>query len=207
MRQILLLLCSLILTFGCSSKAVSDPELNDLVSLMVGEFSNEEQTQNDSSYPFLRLVNIKIWKDRPGHWVYSELFDAKDENRVYGQRILHYERVDSLRFQSTSYKILNAKDYNSSWKHAKLLNTLTLDSLEVREGCQVYFVKNTSTIYSGKTNKKTCSSSIKHVDYITSDFVVSRDKISIWNRGYNKEGKQVWGKIKGPFKYKRITDK
>ncbi len=207
MKQILLFVFTFTLLSGCSDKPLTDPELDNLVGLLVGEFSNEQQAKDDSGYAHLNLVNVIIWQDRPGYWVYSELYDAKENNNIYGQRILKYERVDSTTFKNMSYKIPNAKYYQSGWKNKSVFDKLTIDSLEIRDGCDVYFKKNTSTIYSGKTNKKFCSSSITNVEYITANFVISREKISIWNRGYNNLGKQIWGKIKGPYKYQRISKK
>ncbi len=207
MRKIILYIFLAIVVLGCNSKTTNDTELDNLVKALVGEFSNTKQAEEDPTFKHIKMTNIRIWEDRQGYWVYSEQFDANDVSNIYGQRIVNYERVDSTKFKSTSYRLSNAKAYRSGWKDKKMFNRLTIDSLEIREGCQVYFKKNTSTIYSGKTNKSTCSSSFNRIDYITSDFVVSKDKISIWTRGYNEEGKQVWGKITGPFKYQRISKK
>ncbi len=194
------------LILSCNSKVAKDDELDHLMSFLVGEFSNEEQAKNDDGFAFLRLINIPIWKNKPGHWIYTELYDANKDNYVYTQRILQYERVDSSTFKSTSYQILNAKDYKQGWKDISVFDKLTIDSLKIRNGCNIFFEKNTSTIYTGKTKKKSCSSTIDSIEYITSNFVISRNKISIWNKGYNDEGKQVWGKINGPYKYKKATN-
>ncbi len=207
MKHLLLLGLVLVFVSSCKSEIIKDTELHNLVTLLVGEFSNLEQSKNDSSFSHLKMVNTRIWKSKQGYWVYSELFDAKKTDVIYGQRILNYERVDSSTFKSTSYTISNAQDYRMGWKNESIFDTLTVDNLIMRDGCQVYFKKSTSTIYTGKTRKKSCSSSIDYIDYITADFVVSRDKISLWNRGYSKKGKQVWGKIRGPHKYKRTSKK
>ncbi len=204
MTQLLRLFFILPLLFGCNSETAKDPELGNLVKLLVGEFSNESQVKEDAGFAYLHLVNTVIWEDRPGYWVYSEVYDPRQGNFIYSQRILEYEKLDSASFKSTSYKILNAKGYERGWEDKKIFNKLTMDSLEVRQGCEIYFEKNTSTIYSGKTNKGFCSSSINNVEYITANLVISKNKISIWNRGYNNEGKQIWGKINGPYKYKRV---
>ncbi len=207
MKQLLPVVFLFSLLFSCNSKTVKDPELYNLVSSIVGEFSNIEQVKHDAGFAHLNLTNIRIWKDRPGYWIYSEVSDAKEKEYIYSQRILSYERLDSFTFINTSYSIRNAKEYRNVLKNQHRLNQLTIDSLEIRKGCQVYFEKNTSTIYTGKTRKKSCSSSIHYIEYISSNFVISSDKISVWNRGYDKKGKQIWGKITGPYMYKRIAKK
>ncbi|WP_109097912.1 chromophore lyase CpcT/CpeT [Aquimarina sp. AU58] len=211
MRQFLLIIFLSTLFLSCNSNPVKDIELHNLVALLIGEFSNEEQAENDSSFAHLNLINIRIWKDKPGYWVYSEVSDAKGDHHVYNQMILNYERLDSSTIKSTSYKIISVKDHSADLNNpefsgrpsTKLFDRLTLDSLEIKTGCQVYFKKKTSTIYSGKTGKGSCNNNIDYIDYIMSTYVVSKDKISIWTKGYNNNGKQVWGKIKGPYKYKR----
>ncbi len=193
--------------YSCNSNRIKDIELHNLTTLMIGEFSNKEQAKQDNSFPNSLMINVRIWKNKPGYWIYSELSDASENNIVvHSQRIINYERIDSITFKSTGYRIPNEKDYQSPWKNIGVFDKLTLDSLQIRNGCEVYFKKKTSTIYSGKTNNELCSSSVDYINYISSSFVVSKDKISIWTRGYDKKGKQVWGKIRGPYKYKRLAE-
>ncbi len=206
MKKFLCIVFLLLILFGCTSKTIKDNELHELVVFLSGEFSNEEQTKNDPGFALLHLNNSRIWEHKPDYWLYSEVHDGKKIDQIYGQRIIKYERVDSFTFKSTNYQIRNAKDYRKGWKNKRIFNKLTMDSLEIRYGCEVYYEKNTSTIYSGKTNKNLCFSSTPRVEYITTNFVISKDKISIWNRGYDNKGKQVWGKITGPYKYRRILN-
>lgn len=214
MKQLLLIIFLSTLLSSCNSNPIKDLELHNLVTLLIGEFSNKEQAENDSSFAHLNLVNIRIWKGKPGYWVYSEVSDAKGDYNVYNQAILNYERLDSSTIKSTSYKIISVKDHSadlnnpefSSKPSTELFDRLTLDSLEMKTGCQVYFKKKTSTIYSGKMGKGSCNNNIDYIDYIMSTYVVSKDKISLWTKGYNNNGKQVWGKIKGPYKYKRTPN-
>ncbi|PKV52625.1 CpeT/CpcT family protein DUF1001 [Aquimarina sp. MAR_2010_214] len=214
MRQLLLIIFLSILFSSCNSTPVKDLELHNLVALLIGKFSNTEQAENDSSFAHLNLINIRIWKDKPGYWIYSEVSDAKDGHNVYNQVILNYERLDSSTIKSTSYKVISLQDHSTDFNTpefsikpaTKLFDSLTLDSLKIKTGCQVYFKKKTSTIYSGKTGKGSCNYDIDYIDYIMSTYVVSKDKISIWTKGYNNKGKQVWGKIKGPYKYKKLPN-
>ncbi|WP_062061982.1 chromophore lyase CpcT/CpeT [Aquimarina longa] len=206
MRTTLLFIFLLILCSSCNSTSVKDEELHKLALLMIGDFSNKEQSINDTSFEHLDLKNTRIWKNKPGYWIHSKISDGKNKKKVYYQRIVHYERLDSSTFKSTNYKIINAKDYDTS-KKSDYSYTLTMKDLEIRTGCHVYFKKKTSTIYSGKTNKGSCYSDLDYIDYLMNTFVVSKDKITVWTKGYNNKGKQIWGKIKGPYKYKRISNK
>ncbi|MBW1296934.1 chromophore lyase CpcT/CpeT [Aquimarina litoralis] len=207
MRKSLLFLIILIFSIGCNTKTIDDPELEDFAKILVGNFSSKKQAKEESGYSAVGLINKVIWKDRSGIWLYQELFAEGKTNAIYNQRILNIKRVDSNTLSSTSYVIPNQKKYINAWKDISVFDNLTIDSLTIREGCDVYFRKKTSTIYQGKTNKETCSSSFsKKISYTTSNIVISRNKISSWDRGYDSNGKQVWGKIQGPYEFIRITE-
>ncbi|WP_103070977.1 chromophore lyase CpcT/CpeT [Aquimarina sediminis] len=207
MRGFLLIIFLSLLFSSCNSAPIKDPELHKLVVLLVGSFSNKEQAENDSSFASLHMTNTRIWEERIGYWVYSEVSDANKDHYIYSQRIINYERLDSSTLKGTSYEIPNIEEYNTDQKKSTFLSNLTPDSLEIRAGCQVYFKKKTSTIYSGKTNKGSCTNALDYIDYTTSTYVISKDNISIWTKGYNNNRKQVWGKINGPYKYKRLSIK
>ncbi len=192
---------------SCTSGVITDPELDNLVTLLTGEFSNTDQAENDLTFAHLNLTNTRIWKDKPGYWIFSQIYDAKKTKNIYYQRIQHYERLDSLTIKSTSYKVLNIKKEERSTIDLDYLNKIKIESLEAVTGCHLYFKKETSSIYSGKTKKKSCYTSIPNVDYISSTLIVSNGKITSWTKGFNTKGKQVWGKINGPYKYIRITGK
>lgn len=207
MRKLLPFLITLIFLCNCNSKVVNDPELEDFVQILTGKFSSKKQAKEESGYAAVCLINSPIWKDQSGYWFYQELFNEEKSTAIYNQRIINIKRVDSITISSSSYIIPNKKKYINGWKDTSLFNQLTIDSLTVRAGCDVYFKKKTSTIYQGKTSKNSCSSSFsKKIKYTTSNIVMSRNKISSWDRGYDSEGKQVWGKIEGPYDFIRVIE-
>ncbi|GAA0725091.1 hypothetical protein GCM10009430_30220 [Aquimarina litoralis] len=207
MRKLLLFLITLILLYNCNTNVVTDPELEGFVRILTGKFSSKKQAKEESGYAAVCLINTPIWKHQSGYWFYQELFSEEKSTAIYNQRIINIKRVDSITLSSTSYIIPNQKKYINGWKNPSLFDQLTTDSLTVREGCDVYFKKKTSTIYQGKTSKNSCSSSFsKKILYTTSNIVISSKKISSWDRGYDKEGKQVWGKIQGPYNFIRVTE-
>ncbi|OED41614.1 hypothetical protein AB832_03285 [Flavobacteriaceae bacterium (ex Bugula neritina AB1)] len=207
MRMLPLFFTLFLFLSGCKSDEICDIELHNFVTLLNGNFSSREQAERESGYYNIGLSNISIWKNQPGFWIYQELFNSENPKKIYTQRILKIERVDSITISSSSYIIPNQKKYSNGWKKASIFDQLRIDSLKIRSGCEVYFRKKTSSIYQGKTNNRTCTSnSIKNVAYITSNVVISHDIISSWDRGYTIDGKQIWGKIQGPYIYKRISD-
>lgn len=194
-------------TLSCDTKKSDDPQLDDFIKLLTGKFSSKKQSELESGYSAVSLVNKSIWKDRSGYWLYQELYDEKNSTSTYNQRILNIRRIDSTTLSTTSYVIPNQKKYTNAWKDVSIFNHLNIDSLKIREGCDVYFEKKTSTIYQGKTKNGTCSSSFsKKISYTTGNIVISTKKITSWDRGYDNNGKQVWGKIQGPYKFIRVSE-
>jgi len=207
MWRIFLFLFLAVLSVSCDQKAKNKPVNHDFIELFPGRFSSKKQAQEESGYSAISLVNKPIWKDRPGHWFYQELYDEKNDASIYYQRIINIQIEDSLHIISSSYAVPNKKKYSHGWKNTAIFNQLTIDSLSARDGCNVVFKKKTSTIYQGKTKKRTCLSSFsKKISYTTSNIVITKNKITSWDRGYDTNGKQVWGKIKGPYKFIRIKE-
>jgi hypothetical protein len=58
--------------------------------------------------------------------------------------------------------------------------------------------------FEGKTSEGTCPSDLRNAAYATSEVKLDRKKMCSWDRGYNKEGKQVWGATKGAYIFRRI---
>ena len=194
------------LLFACQNEEnIKDPDLHSLVTFMLGTFSNLEQSNENKDFEYLQITNTRIWKNQPGYWIYWEMSDVKKEKIIKRQRIMQLERLDDKQFIGSFYNIPNAEKYIEASTDPEVFEDLAISDLNHRSGCDVYFVKKTSTIFSGKTKYKECGTSLDFIDYIKTDFVVSREKVSIWVRGYNKQGKQVLGKIDGPYLYDRMS--
>lgn len=207
MHKFSLFIILLSLTISCETQKKQDLQVQNFYKNITGKFSSKEQASEESGYSNVVLSNTPIWKERSGYWLYQELYDAEKNTSVYYQRIINIKQVDSLVISTTSYIIPDQKKYKNAWKDITILEHLTTDSLAIRNGCDVYFKKETSTIYQGKTKKQTCLSSFsKKISYTTSDIVISKNKISSWDRGYDSNGKQIWGKIQGPYIFIRIPE-
>jgi len=58
--------------------------------------------------------------------------------------------------------------------------------------------------YEGSTEGNNCESDLRGAKYATSEVKISKDGIISWDRGYDAEGKQVWGAEKGGYIFKRV---
>lgn len=204
MKRFFIILVSFLLIASCHEKKHYDSEIENFIVAISGTFSSEAQSKIELGYNDLTLVNISIWKDKPGYWLYSENFLSKQYSNVILQRIINIERIDSTTIKTTQYNINKPDAYKNAWKDVKLFDNLDVNELTQKTGCEIFYIKKTSTIYQGQSKPKTCLSKLDNVSFIMTNIVLSEDKISVWVKGYNESGKQIWGKIKGPYQYVRL---
>jgi len=181
-------------------------DLDELTSLMTGSFSSQAQAAADSDYHDIRLEMVQIWKNRTdGKWMYIEQAAADYKDKPYRQRVYHVLEKEDGTFHSGVYSLKDPLRFAGEYKNEHPLSQLTPDSLEIREGCAVILKKTGPAEYSGSTNKHDCVSTLRGASYAVSEVTVSKDGIISSDRGFDSEGKQVWGAEKGGYVFLRIN--
>lgn len=190
-----------VLSTGFSqSLKVNQKDLKQLASMMAGEFSSEAQAKSDSDYIHIKLRMTPVLKSSSdGYWLYVEQAVASSEDKPYRQRVYHLYIQDDTTLVSKVFEIKNPQQYTGGWKDESKLNIITADSLVDRQGCGIYLHKQDKKIYSGSTPGKECLSSLRGAAYATSEVKIYPDKLISWDRGWNREDKQVWGAEKGGY--------
>ncbi len=142
-----------------------------------------------------------IWKkEKNGYWLYVEQATATAQDKPYRQRVYHVYKHDDTTIASKVYEIKDPKPYVNAWKEEQKLKSLTRDQLVDRQGCAIYLRKDADgRSYSGSTPGKECLSSLRGATYATSEVVIYKDKLLSWDRGWDADGKQVWGAVKGGY--------
>ncbi len=169
---------------------------------MTGSFSNEFQSNQDTSYYHISLEMHPIWQDRTDAiWLYVEqaLFTQKD--KPYRQRVYQLLDKGNGEFESVIYKLPEEEKYINQGPEA--FNDLNPESLEIREGCAV-FLKDRGDFFMGATNEKDCKSTLRGAAYATSQVRVFEDRLISWDQGFNEADKQMWGAEKGGYIFDKI---
>ena len=204
----LLLLFAILITI--SSKTFSQIKSIDtgkLVSFMEGSFSSEEQSKNDSDYYDIRLHMKRIWPEiSSAYYLYVEQAVASAQEKPYRQRVYRITNTYEGRFESAVYTMKDPLRFAGEWKKENPLSELTPDSLTSREGCSVILTLMNEDIYEGSTEGNKCESDLRGAKYATSEVKISKDVIISWDRGYDAEGRQVWGAEKGGYIFNRIIN-
>lgn len=199
-RRYFLILIALVSSHLYGQSKLTEKDLKELYHTMKGEYSSLEQSLSDTDFYHIKLVMVPMWEQREGYWLYVEQAMDTKEDKPYRQRV--YELTlndDNTKFISKVYTINNGEAYFGAYKDLMPLEELTIDSLELRSGCSIILSKSSSNTYKGSTNNKDCESNLRGASYATSKVEIFSDKLISWDRGYDKEDKQVWGAIKGGY--------
>ena len=187
------------------SDSQNSSDLDTLVSWMSGYFSSQNQSLQDSSYRDVRLHMIPVWRDRTdGYWLYVEQAVAEFPDKPYRQRVYHLYQDQNRNYYSDVYTLNNPSAFNGAWQKEFPLAGLVPDSLELRAGCTTILQRISKEEFAGGTRGKNCTSSIRGGSYATSEVSISEGKITSWDRGFDTNGDQVWGAIKGGYIFDKI---
>jgi hypothetical protein len=184
----------------------SPSDLALAVEWLSGSFSSAAQAAADTTYLDIRLEIVPIWRDRDdGHWLYVEQAAAGHLDRPYRQRIYHVVGYSSGAVVSDVFTIPDPLRFAGAWRDEAPLATLSPDSLTLREGCGVILRRTQKTLFGGGTVGEGCESSLRGASYATSEVALTPEKLVSWDRGFDADGRQVWGAVGGPYVFDRIT--
>lgn len=207
MKKYTVFMLVFLLTISAYSQQYSQ-DLLRLCNWMTGSFSSNQQSTVDTSYYDIRLHMEPVFTDRTdGCWFYVEQALASNQDRPYRQRVYHVYEGRQGTFTSDVYEIDQAIRYTGAWKNEELLHAITMDQLELKDGCSVNLRWNLATgTYEGGTAEKTCPSELNRAAYATSQVMVLAGRIVSWDRGFDEAGEQVGGAEKGPYQFVRVHD-
>ena len=207
MRRVIFLLLISLFSISAFSQSLTlkDKDLKKLVKRMAGEFSSEQQSKNDSDYFHIKLRMKQIWKDRTdGYWLYVEQAIASAEAKPYRQRVYHVYKENDTTIASQVFELKNPMQYAGGWNDVAKLSPITQDSLVNRQGCTIFLHKTKEGVFQGSTPGKECLSSLRGATYATSEVQIFKDKLLSWDRGWDKNDKQMWGAEKGGYIFIRL---
>ncbi|MEX1189406.1 MAG: chromophore lyase CpcT/CpeT [Bacteroidia bacterium] len=183
-------------------KAQFNKELLEVAKMMQGSYSSKKQSKKDSAFFDIRLKIVPIWKERTDAiWFYVEQAVASMQDKPYRQRVYRLTGVEDGSFESAVYTLNSPLRFVG---HVDLVESLNPDSLALKEGCSVFLKKDGKKKYVGGTGDKTCPSDMRGASYASSIVTLTPKYLLSWDRGYNREGAQVWGAEKGGYMFRKI---
>jgi hypothetical protein len=170
---------------------------------MTGSFSSEAQAKQDDYFAHIVLHTRRIWTNRKDAcWLYVEQAEHDKPQNPYRQRIYKLYR-DQKHFISKVFEIKDPARLTGAWRDGFDISFLTATDLVDRPGCEL-MLKKEGKRFVGSTDGRRCISALRGASYATSEAIISEESVLTWDRGWNNEGKQVWGSTKGGYIFRRI---
>jgi len=210
MKHIILSLTILATLFSCKN-AETKPEdttaeanhLQDLFSMMQGSFTSEIQADIDSTYFNISLHMYPIWEEK-GNYLYVEQALTERQNKPYRQRVYEVTQLNDSVFSSAIYSIEHDSLWIGKWKTPKAFDSLSMNQVTKKEGCEVLLTRIKSDYFKGETGEKTCESTLYGASYATSEVEILSDKIISWDRGFDDKDEHIWGAEKGGYVFNKL---
>jgi CpeT protein len=174
---------------------------------LTGSFSSYAQSQRDPEFYEIVLNMVPIWEDRDdGPWLYVEQAVASNAEQPYRQRVYHLEQIDKNSYSSSVYSFENPEQFAGAYRDEMPLAELTPEDLSIRVGCAIVVSwDEDQRAFVGSTNGRDCQSELRGASYATSQVLLRKDRLVTWDRGYDANGEQVWGAVKGGYVFDRVS--
>lgn len=177
--------------------------LEQLIEWMTGEFDSSEQAKKDDAFKNISLKMTRVWPDRPnGVWLYIEQAVADTPDKPYRQRMYFISELNEDEYSSDIYSLPNEEKFVGAWRETSKLDELSPFDLTNKTGCTVILFYD-GFQFGGRTSKGNCKSELNGASYTTSEVTILETQISTWDRGFDADGKQVWGSESGPYVFKK----
>jgi hypothetical protein len=180
-------------------------DFSTLIDYMTGSFSSAAQAKTDSDFYDIRLEMVRIWPENDeGAWLYVEQAVATHLDKPYRQRIYHVTQISENEFESAIFTFDEPLKVAGFWKTPDQFEELSFDDLTEREGCSVFLKKQADGSYAGSTNERDCLSTHRGASYATSIVTIKKNRLVSWDQGFDENGQQIWGAVKGGYIFDKI---
>jgi hypothetical protein len=139
-----------------------------------------------------------------GIWLYQEQALVSNLGQPYRQRFLHLIPTgDGAGVQSVSFRPVDDQSWIKFCAQTREERNVTMAAM-VDQQCTVTLTP-LYTIYRGDTPAQGCPAKIRGAVTITNTIVLHKRGMDTWDRGYDSEGKQLWGAENKPYRFIRTT--
>lgn len=187
----------------CAQSPAAAREIDELVAWLAGTFDSKDQAEPDKDYQVIRMVTVVVPKSLLSFGapvLYREQATLDGADRPTLQRLMRIEQDPGGKILVRLFELKDPISAAGKWRDASDLALFGKNDVREREGCLVT-LRPVGDRYEGGTSGKGCVSSLRGAAYATSEVKIWKDRIETWDRGYDGDGKQVWGPTKGPYHF------
>lgn len=192
----------LLAVFPRASMAGSDA-LERYLSLATGSFDSSVQAARDQRYDHAIWHAVEIWPgDARERWTYSENWINGAET-PYRQRITRYTTLDDGSILAQGFVFPGAAAYVGAWREPSRFAELERSLLDAGGSCEARIAHTGESRFEGGTSGQSCRNTYKGAAYMVSHSVVDANGLVNWDRGFDADGRQVWGPRSGGYRFLR----
>jgi len=96
--------------------------------------------------------------------------------------------------------------YAGEWEKEESLAELSLESISLKAGCEIFLKCKDDDSFTGSTLCRECPSSLHGASYATSEVKITDKQLISWDRGFDENGKQIWGAMKGGYIFDKLDN-
>jgi hypothetical protein len=191
---------------ACTSTPPPKPDIEVVREWLCGSFSSQAQAQASGGEFFdIRLRVVPIWTARDdGPWLYVEQASATKLDKPYRQRVYRLRAEGDAVVSEVHAFAKDPLRWAGQWKDPWAFDAIAPADLVERTGCAVVLRRVDERAFLGATIDKDCPSELAGAAWASSEVRLEAIGMSSWDRGYDAEGKQVWGSTAGPYLFERM---
>ncbi|KAM3093014.1 chromophore lyase CpcT/CpeT [Phormidesmis sp. 146-35] len=183
-----------------------EQQVNEVVARLVGVMDTSAQAIANPKLPDVRMTTCKIFlQGSPqidGVYLYQEQALSSDLTKPYRQRILQISpTIYSHSVRSLSFRPVKPEALVGLCNQPEASRIVPLSDRGVPV-CAV-FLKQSGDNYVGRTPIDGCSANVGGAVRITNQITLHKTGMDTWDRGYDAQGKQVWGAKAQSYQFRR----
>ena len=182
----------------------------EVSNLLIGTVDSSEQAGSNRNYQDVTIETCPvIIRDLPGYETNSK-FLYVDQSLTLWQGSPYRQRFVKIS-AGRDGKTINSTIYLPKIEKSQLVG-LCRKSISERvflydaigtPSCLVN-MRKLGKSWIGSTPANGCPSTRGSAKYTTSELVLNETGLISWDRGWNQDGKQVWGAVEGPYVFKKV---
>ena len=188
----------------CLGTASNAGVLDDYMLLRVGSFSSEVQAAQDERYDVATWHTAEIWSDNDPdtRWLYVESW-IDEAPAPYMQRVAKLVLRDDGTVQERRFRLADAGRVLGAWLSPDKFDDISVDGLSELKGCESIITPAGIGRFESTTTGKNCRNGYKGAQYAISRSIVTQDGMTNWDRGFDADGRLVWGPEFGGYRFTR----
>ena len=186
-------------------------EVQDVVSRLEGTMDSSRHSMRDRDYVDVRITQCRVKvRNLPGYiepatFLYVEQALSLSLDAPYRQRFIKIS-PDRLKASGVVSSI-----FDSFIAHSELVgfcskpeNERFVEWEQVKDvGCSVFLGKK-GDIWFGQTQSNKCPNDWRGAKFATSKVRIYRDGMNSWDQGWDEQGNQIWGAVKGGYDFQKM---